>query len=331
MRPILLLAGLATASLASASFELALILQSFEVPNSVPATAITRWDPVSRTFLGSFGAGQLVASGPIAIDPSAPGTVTNFQTTTGSLQLQKFNYSTGENLGLISTSINSTALNDAKYTASGNLLLAGTINGLTLARQYTAAGSLVRTFSLPLNTNMVIGINQGADGVTYLLTRQPGTVSNHKYTITSHASGSGAISQTVVIADNSTNSRTGLTLGAGVLSVGGGSFLARIWLTANGTTLGTPDNPSGGYAFASDEMMNGHGNSLHSIGYDSSTTRTYFSTATVTNNSTGAYSYITDSRFGAIYDSAIVVAPEPGTMLALGAGMLAILRRRRTS
>lgn len=330
MRSLFLFAAIGSASLAQASFELALILQQYEPTNSVPLTTITRWDPVTRTFLGSFGSGQLSSSGPIALDPTNPGSVTNFQLDNGTVQLQRFNYSNGENLGLQTTAINSTAVNDAKYTSSGNLLLAGLINGNVSARQYTLAGSLVRSYSLPLNTNSVIGINQGSDGTTYLLTRQPGTTSNNKFTVTSYASGSGVISQTVVIADNTTNARTGLTLGAGMLTIGGGSFAARIGLSANGTTLGTPDSPSGGYLFASDVMMNGHGNSLHSMGYDSTTSRTYFSTATVTNNSTGQYTYLTDTRFGNIYDSAIVVAPEPASLAALGLGALAMTRRRRT-
>ncbi len=316
------------AGVAQASFELALVKQNFTPTGSVSGTRITRWDPISATFLGSFGQGLISQSGAIAIDTLTPNTVVNFDSSGGLLTLRRINYNSGQNLGLTTTSITCTDVTDAQVLSNGNMLVSGTLGGFFDTRMYNSSGSLLINYSMPSGTLECLSSVQGVDGTVYVLTRQAGTALNSKFTLTSHAAGSGFIVQTAVVYDNVSIDDMSLAISGNKLSILADTTLQRRFTTVSGTSLGTLISANLGFAIETQAAVFGHEDTLHTFGYDSVDLELHLSSFAVTNISSGPFIANTSSQFGNVYDAAIVLAPEPGTMIALGAGIVALLRRR---
>ncbi len=317
------------AGVAHASFELALVKQNFTPTGSVSGTRITRWDPISATFLGSFGQGLISQSGAIAIDTLTPNTVVNFDTAGGQLTLRRINYNTGQNLGLTTTSITCTGVNDAQILSNGNMLVSGTLSGIVDTRMYNSSGALLVNYSMPTGTLECLSSVQGSDGTVYVLTRQAGTTVNSKYTLTSYAAGSGIIAQTAVVYDGVTTDKMSLAIGGNKLSILADTSVQRKFTTVAGTSLGTLIAANLGFRIETQAAVFGHEDILHTFGYDTVQSEMHLSSFAVTSITSGPYISNTSSQFGSVYDAAIVLAPEPGTMIALGAGVVALLRRRR--
>ena len=328
MKKLALLAVFASASHAFASFDLALVLQNYDSPNGPTQTVITRWDPVNRMELGRFEAPGIIASSKLMLDPSAPGVLTGATISGGVFRLNSYAYSSGNYLGQSILPIVATSLSSADMLSNGTMLLTGANGASPFARLFTSTGATLRSYSLPAGTLGVVDAQIGEDGVVHVLSRQAGTTSDDKFTLTSHAANSASIAQSVVIADNTTASFTNIVRQGNVLAFGLSQLSARRVVTVNGTSIGTPTN-TGGWFIPTSKLVAGHGNMIHGIGYESTETRTYVSSALIDSSLGGNYFYSSNPAYGTVYDAVIVVAPEPGTMIALGAGLAAILRRRR--
>ncbi len=314
---------------ALASFELALVLQSYSPPTGLDVLNITRWDPVSRTSLGRFSLPGVSAQSKLALNTAAAGTVDFIQTSSSLVQIRRFNYSSGLAVTTLSTGISSTSLSSARYLTNGNLLLTGTFGGTNSARIYTPGGALVRSFSNLLGTTSVLDATQDAAGNTFVLSSQPGTSSNSKFILASYAANSGLVANTATVTDNTAVVHNSLTFVGGHIVVNREELWSRAVYTPVGTTIGPQGFPNGLLAVPTDTIAAGHDGIIHGFGYDSSTTRMYLSTARANTALGENWEYINSNAYGRIYDSAIVLAPEPGTLLALGAGVGVLLRRRR--
>lgn len=315
-------------STAMASFDLILATQSLAVPNGPIQVVISRWDPINRVSLGYFTAPGVSSSSSLMLDPSRPGVVTAARPLGGTVRLNSYFYSTGEYLGETTLSTAISTINSVDALSGGSFLLTGSNAGVPIARIVSSSGATTRTYSLPSGTLSVEDAVLGDDGVTHILTRQAGTTSNSRYTLSSYASGTGVIATSTTVIDNTTSIMTNLVRQDNWMTIGGDFLSSRRTVTLSGTLMG-PVTLYGGFVVETSRTLGGHGNMIHGIGYDAGTSRTYVSTAlnnaVVGNN----YFFSTSPAYIDVYDAVIVVAPEPGTMIALGAGLAMILRRKR--
>ncbi len=311
-----------------ASFELALLLQNYDNPNGFLETSITRWDPMTRVYLGRFAV-PVSSSYKLALPSDAPGTVDLMGRLNSSVfEIRRYDYSTGMLVNVTSLSISTNSISEARFASSGNLLLSGNFSGTIAARLYSTSGALIRSYSNPSGTLEVLDAVQDGSGVTYVLTRQAGTTSNFKYTVSSYAQASSTLVNSTVVLDNSAERFHSLNLWNGILSVGKDVLSDRRFASVSGTTLGS-FSPTGGWLVATDSMAPGHFDTLHGFGYDATNTRMVFSTARINTATGNTFEYRNGSTFQGISDSVIVLAPEPGTFVAVGLGLAALLKRRR--
>lgn len=320
---------LAACGSAVASFDLILATQTYNLPTGPSHTVITRWDPVNQLALGYFVAPGIISSSRLMLDPARPGVVTGATAISGGLRFNSFEYSTGNYLGQSTLSLSGVTLTSIDPLSGGSFFITGLSSGSPFARIISSTGAIIRSYVLPSGTLGVVDAFLGSDGVAHVLTRQAGTTSNDRYTLTSHASGSSAIAASVTLSDNTTLASTNIVRQGNVLAIGTNTFALRNVVTISGTTLGTPTLP-GGFTTVTRRVLGGHDNMLHGIGFESATTRTFISTGLIDTLSGNTYFYSTSAAYGDVFDAVVVVAPEPGTMIALGAGLAMILRRKRT-
>lgn len=328
MKQFALFCAVSASASSFASFELALVLQTYTPSNGPNSLHITRWDPANRVSLGQFTVFDNSTTANLAFNTSAPGTVDLIQSQFNTLVARRYNYSTGLFVSEYSTGVAMNSLSSGRYVSS-NLLVAGNFGGTHQARLYSQGGGLVRAYTTPGGTTLAVDAITVSSGVTFVLTRQAGTVSGNKYTLTSHAAGSGAIVQSVVVADNTSETLHSLVATGNAIAVGSAYFADRRIVPYTGTTMSSAF-AVGGYVTETATLTQGHGDYIWGIGIDSVNTRMYFTTARIANFS-GNYWSTSSTNYGTIIDSAMVLAPEPGTFLAIGVGVAALLKRRRKS
>lgn len=314
------------ASQALASYELALVLQAYTPENSSANRYITRWDPMTGASFGGF----LVPAytGHISLPPSVPGVVDVLDQTGGVLAIRRMNYSTGQLTSVINTPIAGAIVHGFRYLPNGHMLIAGHIAGAQRIRAYDYAGAVHTFLSLPADTDRAISATVGPTGTYYALTRQRGTSSGWKYTVTSHAS-SGQIVDSEVVVDNTTGEYFDLDYSTGVLHVGGDLFSSRRMAPVSGTSIGAFEWLGGWVVDASTYSL-GHGDMVYSFGYDSANDRMSFAGGRVWARDDDFFRHVPSTAHGTVYDSVIVLAPEPASLAALGLSALALVRRRRT-
>lgn len=282
--------------------------------------------------MGRFGQGIVNSADEISLDPTAPGElVVASAPGTGELQLERFNYSTGEMVSTTTVPVAGFAgITDFQILSDGSYFLAGSFGGVASARTYSSVGSLLRTYTLPGGTTAIRSIHRASNGNTFILSRQPGSSSGDKLTLSSYGNNLIVASDTETIFDNSTSiNREKMTWsGNSRVTVSGQYWADRKTLTVTGTTLGTA-TALGGFVTETEVLLSGHGTSLYGYGYDSANQRFYKTFGTHLPGPSGTYEYVAGTTFQTAYDGVMVIAPEPGTMIALGLGVAALARRRR--
>lgn len=309
------------ASQAFASFEMMLLATS---------DGIMRYDPINRVNLGTFGVAQFHED--VAIDPTNIGqclTVTAYG-------ISRYDYNSGMYLGGFALSTTGSVSSPRIHVLStGNLLVVNQISGDTNpeARIYSPTGALITTIA---TTGAVFDAIQGPTGGIHVLTRRA-RGANWDFVVQNFgSSGTGLSSSTSVITDNSGEEAVGTlgVVGSQIFSnAGRGSgvfYTMRFNPSATTATQVQSTNQVVPPGFTN--WVGGHNGSGFMIksSYNSTTQRHYnavygFLPSLPRVNLDHAMAYDT----GAVYASAIVVAPEPGTIIALGIGLAAIARRKK--
>ncbi len=295
-RSILFALAVSAAAASQASFELLLAVDNAE-------GKVHRFDPVTGISLGSFGQGMMLGPAKIAINESSGvAYVSNY----GLNSVQMWNYNTGAYLGDLTNSV--TGPWGIVRLDNGNIAIA---NG-ALVRTFNSTGSLLSSFSTS-------GFGLGTDGVN-LFAGESGQI--RKF------SASGTLLGTLLTPgrvnyDIQIRGTTAYSSGANYTN----KFGRFNPVTMTGYTETTVSSLSAAADVYSTALS--HGAILYVPG-----------SSTAAGNPTVFSRYHTTagttiSNFGnlpttsLITGTAIVLAPEPGTMAALGLGAAALLRRRR--
>lgn len=309
------------ASQAFASFEMMLLSTD---------DGIMRYDPVNRVRLGTFAVGQFHED--VAIDPTNVGqclTVTPYG-------INRYDYNSGQYLGGFSLpSLISNQEIRIHVMTNGNLLMVNEFLGdlNPEARIYSPTGALITTIA---TTGVVFDAIQGPTGGIHVLTRRA-RGNNWDYVVQNFASSGTGLSSSTTLITNESEDEAAATLGVigsqlfSNAGRGSGKFLTmRFNPSATTATqiLSTNQVVPPGFT----NWVGGHNGSgwMVKSTYNSTTQRHF----------NAVYGYLPSLPFvnldhtmaydtGAVYASAIVVAPEPGTMIALGIGLAAIARRKK--
>lgn len=303
------IAGMATLGLSVssfASFELALISDN-------TTKTIHRYDVDSGVYLGSFGANRLTGTvGSVCIDQSI-----NAAYVADGSSIKKFDYNTGEYLGFMTVTGPIRQMNLAN---DGRLIVANTAAGAG-PNIYTF-GSTTPTTTPGYNTTTIVaaGIQSQNGGYNDLLNdtsiyRLVGR-SNPANIPTSYVAGGSATGVDMAGRNNRLSyvfSGGWFTWGIASTTAAGGvvglSFASAPTLTAGYSLTGTSFGHVDAYAVATNGTASQMG---------------FFDIANFNVTVRNLPSQIQNAR-----DVAVVVAPEPASMLALGSGIALLIRRRR--
>ena len=300
MKYVALSLAVSFAAISHASFEMMLIADN---TNGV----IHRYDPVNRVYLGSFGQGSLLPVTSMALDQTN-GRVFVKQNTF----LTAFNYATGE--ALFSTSTNAGAI--AYREDFGDLI---TSTSLGLLRQ----GVSMSGFGIP-------SVYSGAPASTQI------TSDGSSIFIANPANGtfvrySGSSTATTIATTGSNAGMTGDTIAGMMTSQSGGFHFAlsatdrRYYVTTLSYSVVSGSTST---LTTTTAITRGHG----SYGYYLGATATGFGVQKFYDDGVSFQNFTQvalPSQIGAINSAVTVVAPEPGSMIALGLGVAALLRNRK--
>lgn len=290
------------AAIGHASFEMMLIADN---TNGV----IHRYDPVNRVYLGSFGQGSLLTVTSMALDQTN-GRVFVKQGTF----LTAFNYATGDALFSASGATGAIA-----YRENFGDLITSTVAGLTRATvTLTGIGvSSVYTASAPTLAQIT---SNGSD----VFVANPAAGNIIKY--------SGSLTATTTVVSPFNGGMNGDTIAgmmtsqSGALSFALSSTDRRYYVTNSAAVI----NLVGGASIltTTTAITRGHGE----YGYFLGATATGFGYQKFFENGANFASFTQvalPSQIGSINAAVTVVAPEPGSMIALGLGVAALLRKRK--
>jgi|GEM_PF-3646893 len=324
MKGFLGLALLAIASLpAVASYDLMLL------PGNAPGAGTLRYDPISETSFGD--------AGPKVEPRHVTGHLgKGYAIATSGARAYQFNYSTGERI----TSFNVGAHKTIDVTGNGNHLLVG---DTALVKSLDLVGGSLVTYQLDKITRVhsIVSYSDqdfyviGTDGFNSVLIQryQVGKVTNVDATATSFSLVSGFL---MGQADYLVNERTlaftyRTTLGTAMR-------LGRIVLSPTGLFAGFGSLPvsEGSSTFDASTVptvLNGH-DGFFLAGWDGATSGAKLRISEFDGfpdvNGFGAIHSTTLSRTtGPEFSAANLIAPEPGTWLALGVGLTVLMRSRR--
>ncbi len=314
MRCLFLLAGLAATGFAVASFDLVLVADNTGDVTGPVTTKIHRYDGGSGTYLGNFGLGTGLIRD-MAVNQAA----NELYTVNDVNRLYVVDYNTGDikrEFAITGTSVK--FHNGVLYRSNGSTL--STVNLLTGATTTVINWSQTITDFAFANNGSLVLFN--------------GTTSN----LQGYSSGlvAGGLVTTIGFSANSV--RISPDFGAGNnltlmgLSPSTATASTTVFTTYSVNNAGTPTGVSSGNYFTSFTNnfvdlapahygywmlgKNGTGaNMLYHFGTSLGAPQNFVATPQVT-------------TAGPI---AVVLAPEPGTMIALGAGIAALLRRKRKS
>lgn len=312
---------------ASATFDLMLLGDN----TNVGASRVVRYDPVNRVVLGGFGDGFINSPiTDIAVDQA-----TNRAFVLDSTNIiRSFNYNTGAFLDLISIGTSpSGPYSTLDFDAVSNRLFAGVGGGGNTNLNRVVAGDF--------STNL--GVAPFATGSFSFLAggtvRRPGgnwvaswssEGSSNTISVTQF-NGSTFVASGVVTSSinaNAGNRARSAIFAAdgrfmGLRTFGGNTELLTIGTSATGFVGGITTQQVFTGAAANLEMVNGHDELVYML---NGTTITSYHTGYNVIAGTQTLGFASAAN---IKGMAIVIAPEPGSMIALGAGVLALVKRRK--
>ncbi len=296
--------GLAAAS--SASFELLLALD-------YSGSKLYRYDGTTGAAFGTIGNGRLSAPSSMALDHTN-GTVRVYNSATGTITV--LNYSTGEleNEFSVGPARGYTVMAEGPNGSFflGDFLSAGSVS------RYSSTGALLATYTAPVNS-AARAIGYSPDGFVYIFNTN-NQLSRY------NLSGGARLNQVLGPGSELNDSRQMVFQGNDVLvSTGSGNGYRKytygpsFW-TNTGTAVSARMNF--GYGIAK-----GHGNQVFVAGYDNNSgfiegwERTSGTSRQLITGPAGGH-------FNALES---VIAPEPGSVVAMAVGAAVLLRRRRAN
>lgn len=296
-------AFVATSPVALASYELMLVVDQSK-------DSISRFDALTGASLGTFGELQLSDPQSIALIKGTSECLV-FDNTTD--RVNRFNYSTGEYLSSFVLPIAPAPSQILEPLPDGTFLSWGYLTSQLY--RISATGGLLNSYAAPAGGSFVSAAGVGPSGEVYAA--WVGTNKIHRYGINGATQGVSAASGPFADGTQmSTNSAFG-------------------YFTQSTNTLYKflPGNPATGIeavTFAASTILYGvamgHGDLTYACGKDASGAGIWVLNG-ATKNQVGKF---TPSGVTTPIHMAIVVAPEPTTMLALGVGIAALLRRKRS-
>lgn len=290
---------------------------------------IRRFDPISGNSLGTFGSGYLTSPSGIqlrnglayVLDHSGAAAL-------GNARVKVFNYSTG--LFLQSSPLSAAwgfAWNDSTLKLEGTSYAvsdANPFNGSSYVTVYDSSGNpLVYQGGVNAPSPVIYSSELSANG----LIRYRSFNGSIAWLTSSQTTFSNALTGTVVSAGiNSQLLRVDSTLYA-LNSTN--SLIRRFSIAGNGALSETGTIALPGFqANSLRGLARGHGNTLYVSGQDG-TTVTSARILKLDGLTGDLYNAITLPGVGAVRSMDTVIAPEPGTLLAMGVGLAALARRRR--
>lgn len=290
------------ASAAMASFEMILALDS--------SNSVLRLDPENRVQLGRFGSGRLLNATAIALDQSANEAFILNQYGNGQYRITVMNYNTGEFRREWAIGALPNQIFDLEFVPGVGLF----VPGGNSVRLYQTNGVLTRTYT-------TTGADFRSVSYGYLFQEVHGHVSTGS--TTTWVAANGVVSGTTPVPANirGITGRVGVSQGIAVSGSQDLRFFDFGSLLYGGPTTFIQMNAYWSTTY-------GHGDTVYVGGVSTAGTGAIMTFDTQMNRLSDPW-VVTGSS--TIVSMATVVAPEPGTMIALGAGMLALLRRRRRS
>lgn len=317
---LVLLCALALPSASFASFELGLVLT---------ATEVYRYDVETASYLGKFGTGRINGARKLAINQS-DGTahVLSYSSNSGS-RISVFNYSTGSLLRSVNLAAPSNYTN-LSFDNSGNYILSGLYNETSEIARYTSAGTFLGALAAPSAT-----LQTFYDGVQTPNGDFYGVVQNTTTTLGNrlYRWNSSGLAPTLVDTITTTSSLPYFNLdllGNKIIAQNGVNVPSRVYTAGVSGSTGVSGNWS--YPFGTSGAIGGawthtgymilwdsSASPNHELIFWDEASRTYYPYVTLDNSPTAT-----------ALDFDIVVAPEPGTMLALAGGLGLLAKRRRS-
>lgn len=314
MRTLALISILCLAPLSRASYELVLVPDQGSA--SVSAR-VHRFDGITGAYLGSFGAGRLSTPNGIAVDADRG----IAYVVDASVGLTRWNYSTGEYMGIATTS---TAFGypDVSIASDGNV--------------YGLLGASVYRFDPATNAVTSVSVS-GASTLASMAILSPTEAIAADYNLNKYFRfnpRTGAILSTVtgtILADNS------YSQGAFFRSSSGSPYAVR---AAYNSATGDMYVDSFNSTYTTVTTLNLSSTNVKSASGVAAAHYGFYATGQLkSNTAVGTVSYFNENRregltFGSgqiikPYGLACVNAPEPSTWAALGLGALVLMRRRK--
>lgn len=325
---LLSLALIGASNAALASFDMLMM-------PSISSGRINRYDPINNVSLGSFNGGT--AARLITINQA---TNRAFVYDTGVNRLRSFNYNTGEILG---GNLSSASIISMDYHAPSNRLWHITSTGISRWETSVAFTTSVQTNTASFSAQSGTLINDSVYAVFGLNATNQIVVNNYNASTGAFIS---AITTPVAVqagsrlgqATNFLASAAGNTPYAAVTyrDSSGNPFIYRSGYNASNVVIfdiGSQALTGYNAANVTPALVRGH-EGFFVVGQDSTT-------GTLTRiqqfDNSGAFGLVQNTTMtGATYSAgayqvANVVAPEPTSMIALGLGLIAIAKRRRTA
>lgn len=302
MKLFAIVAVFAVAPLSMASYELMLVVDQSK-------DSISRFDALTGASLGTFGALQLEDPQSIAL---IKGTSECLVFDNATDRVNRFNYSTGEYLSSFALPIAPAPSQIIEPLPDGTFLSWGYLTSQLY--RITATGGLLNSYSAPAGGSFVSAAGVGPSGEIYAA--WVGTNKIHRYGINGATQGVSAVGGPFA---DGTQMNTNSAFG---------------YFTQSSNTIYKflPGNPATGIeavTFAAGTSLfgvaMGHGDLTYACGKDAAGAGVWVLNG-ATKTQVGKF---TPAGITTPVHMAIVVAPEPTTMLALCAGIAALLRRKR--
>lgn len=302
-KTILVCVGFAVAGAANASYDLMMIL---DAGTGGGTGGVHRYDPMTGAYFGRFAYGWTDSALDLTINPVNGEAYILENRDTSNDRVHVFDYSTGNFKRMFSVGSNAVRLATA---SNGDLLFAGWDN-LGSIRRISNTGVFQRNYTGSL-TAPSTGVAEVNGRIVSFVANQGilGWVPDTGASITS------SIASYFATTTNATVVRSNFVYGIGSGLVVA-SAISPSGVGFAGGTVNIPSSPS---------IMAGGHDSLVFAGVDTGTSTTVYR-ASITG---GIYGSFVAPQVAQPVGAANVVAPEPASLLALGAGLGLLLRRKR--